>query len=203
MSSRHAQCSTIIPSATRQMWMNVHAVGRPDTVASASSGIVEALWVPCSVRCCATRSPSPMRWGCSTAIGPRSSSMVRRMRFRPSRPWGPAARLRARRGYRAPCPAREYLCGHRGGRRAGLARDHPAGIVPGVACCGVAVRAFGWTEGALPVSVLSGCPVGEGEVLRGSRRLRWWAVWARRCRRRCRAWSCAVSCRSGSLAGRR
>ena len=30
MSSRHAQCSTIMPSATRQMWMNVHAAARPD-----------------------------------------------------------------------------------------------------------------------------------------------------------------------------
>jgi hypothetical protein len=62
MSSRHAQCSTITPSTTRQMWMNVHAVGRPDVGVSASSGIVDARWVPCSVRCCATRSPSPMRW---------------------------------------------------------------------------------------------------------------------------------------------
>ena len=31
MSSRQAQCSTSIPSATRQMWMNVHAAGRPVT----------------------------------------------------------------------------------------------------------------------------------------------------------------------------
>ena len=30
MSSRHAQCSTITPSATRQMWMNVHAAARPE-----------------------------------------------------------------------------------------------------------------------------------------------------------------------------
>ena len=79
MSSRQAQCSTIIPSATRQMWMNVHAAGRPDTGAPASSGIVEARWVPCSVRCCATRSPSPTRWCCSTEVGPRSPSIVRRM----------------------------------------------------------------------------------------------------------------------------
>ena len=81
MSSRHAQCSTIMPSATRQMWMKVHAVGRPETGAPASSGIVDARWVPCSVRCCATRSPSPMRWCCSTVTGPRSWSMVPRMSF--------------------------------------------------------------------------------------------------------------------------
>ena len=36
MSSRHAQCSTITPSATRQMWMNVHAAARPEGLTRAS-----------------------------------------------------------------------------------------------------------------------------------------------------------------------
>jgi drug/metabolite transporter (DMT)-like permease len=43
---------------------------------------------------------------------------------------------------------------------------------------------------------------GDG-VRRGPRRPRWWAVRARRFRRRCRAWSCAASCPSGSWAVRR
>jgi len=69
MSSRQAQCSTSIPSATRQMCMNVHAAARPVTGASASSGIVDAWWVPCSVTCWTTRSPSLMRWCCSSSVG--------------------------------------------------------------------------------------------------------------------------------------
>ena len=51
MSSRQAQCSTIIPSATLQMWMKFHAVARPETVSSARRGIVDARWDPRRVTC--------------------------------------------------------------------------------------------------------------------------------------------------------
>jgi hypothetical protein len=51
MSSRKAQCSTIIPSATRQRWIKVQAAARPEGLTGMSNGIVDARCVPCSVRC--------------------------------------------------------------------------------------------------------------------------------------------------------
>ena len=62
MSLRQAQCSTTIPSATRQTRMKFHVVGRPDTGTPSRSGIVEARCVPCTVTCCTTRSRSATRW---------------------------------------------------------------------------------------------------------------------------------------------
>jgi hypothetical protein len=41
-SSRQAQCSTIEPSATRQMWMKSHVIAFPLAGSPASSGIEEA-----------------------------------------------------------------------------------------------------------------------------------------------------------------
>src|SRR3954454_21849248 len=85
-SSRQAQCSTIDPSATRQMWMNSQATAFPVGGRPASSGIVEATWRPCIVRCTTTRSSwATTRW--IVAVGEsRSESSVARVCRRPSRP---------------------------------------------------------------------------------------------------------------------
>jgi len=90
-SSRHAQCSTIRSSSTRQMWMKSHPMASPVGGSPARSGIVEATWRPFIVRCTTTRSSSATtRW--IVAVGrSRSCSSVARVSRRPSRPCGPAA----------------------------------------------------------------------------------------------------------------
>src|SRR3954452_21174826 len=71
--------------------MNLHSMLRPVTALPLSNGIPDPRWVPCSVTCCATMSPSPTMWCCSMRTGPRSSSMLLRIARSPARPWGPAA----------------------------------------------------------------------------------------------------------------
>src|SRR3954447_8919648 len=67
-SSRQAQCSTIDPAVTRQMWTKSQATAFPVGGRSASSGIVEATCRPCMVRCTTTRSSWAMtRW--TVAVG--------------------------------------------------------------------------------------------------------------------------------------
>jgi hypothetical protein len=78
-----------------------------------------------------------------------------------------------------------------------------AARISGLACCRPTLRAISSTGIPWPASLVSR-PAEWGAAHRGWLCRRWWRARPRLCcRQRCRAWSCAVFCRSGSWAVRR